>query len=142
MPEVEPYVQGVSSLGASWLWLLLALNWTISAIHVFEEWKGAEFPLWRAFGAVEGVYLPDWLGFASFTVGLLLILWLIGVAGIAGLGVLGPLTPEQGVFWLGAVIGRSCPIRCSRTGSPGSPATAQIRACVPRRFMWLKRPRC
>jgi len=105
LDQIGAYAQSVSSLGANWLWLLLALNLAFSAIHVFEEWKGSEYPLWRAFGAVEGVYLPNWLGFASFTVGLLLILWLIGVAGIIGLGVVGPLTPEHGVLWLGALIG-------------------------------------
>ena len=103
--QIGIYADNVSSLGAVSLLLLLALNWAFSAIHVFEEWKGSDFPLWRAFGAIEGVYVPNWLGFAFFTLSLLLILWIIGVGGIVGLGIFGPLTPQQGVLWLGALIG-------------------------------------
>ena len=103
--QIGIYAESVSSLGAVSLLLLLALNCAFSAIHVFEEWRGSEFPLWRAFGAIEGVYVANWLGFAFFTVALLLILWIIGVAGIVGLGILGSLAPQQGVLWLGALIG-------------------------------------
>jgi hypothetical protein len=85
------------------LLLLLALNLAFAAIHVLEEWKGSEFPLWRAFGAIEGVYVPNWLGFTFFTVALLLILWIIGVGGIVG--AFGVLTAQQGVLCLGALIG-------------------------------------
>jgi hypothetical protein len=112
--EIGAYAERVSNAGAIELLLILALNWAFSAIHLFEEWKGSEFPLWRAFGAVEGVYIPNWLGFLLFTLSLLLILLLIGVGGIIGFGIagapgswmsFGPLTPEQGMVWLGAVIG-------------------------------------
>lgn len=104
---IETYADSVSSLGRSAVMplLLLVLSWGFSAVHVFEEWKGAGFPLWRAFGAIEGVYVPNGLGFLFFTVALLLILWIIGVGAIVGLGVAGPLTAQQGVFWLGALIG-------------------------------------
>jgi Protein of unknown function with HXXEE motif len=101
--QIGNYAESVSSLGAGSLLLLLVLSLAFSAIHVFEEWKGSEFPLWRVFGAIEGVYVPNGLGFAIFTVGLLLILWIIGVAGIVG--VFGLLTAQQGLLWLGALIG-------------------------------------
>jgi hypothetical protein len=105
--EIGAYTESVSSLGrsAAMPLLLLALSWAFSAVHVLEEWKGSDFPLWRAFGAIEGVYVPNSLGFLFFTVLLLLILWIVGVGAIVGLGVGGPLTAQQGVFFLGALIG-------------------------------------
>jgi hypothetical protein len=107
LDDIGAYAEGVSSLGRSAAMpvLLLALSWAFSAIHVFEEWKGSDFPLWRAFGAIEGVYVPNSLGFLFFTVALLLILWIIGLGAIVGLGFGGQLTAQQGVFWLGALIG-------------------------------------
>ena len=107
LDDIGAYAEGVSSLGRSAVMplLLLALSWAFSAIHVFEEWKGSDFPLWRAFGAIEGVYVPNSLGFLFFTVALLLILWIIGLGAIVGLGFGGQLTAQQGVFWLGALIG-------------------------------------
>jgi hypothetical protein len=101
--EIRAYGESVSFVGPSLLFLLLALNWAFSAIHVFEEWKGSQFPLWRAFGAIVGVYVPNWLGFPFFTVALLLILWIIGVGGIVG--AFGLLTAQQGVFCVGALVG-------------------------------------
>ena len=107
LDEIGAYADSVSSLGrsAALPLLLLALSWAFSAVHVFEEWKGSAFPLWRAFGAIEGVFVPNWLGFLFFTLGLLLILWIVGVGAIVGLSVWGPLTAQQGVFWLGALVG-------------------------------------
>jgi hypothetical protein len=112
--EIRTYAESVSSVSAPWLWLLLALSWAFSAIHVFEEWKGAPFPLWRAFGAIEGVYVPGWLGFPSFTIVLLLILLIAGLSGVVGWGAIvsagswpsfGQLPTGQGIFWLGFLIG-------------------------------------
>lgn len=107
LDSIGSYAESVFSLGRSTATplLLLALSWAFSAIHVLEEWKGSDFPLWRAFGAIEGVYVPNWLGFPFFTVALLLLLWITSVGAIIGLGLWGPLTPQQGVFWLGALIG-------------------------------------
>jgi hypothetical protein len=39
--EIRAYGESVSFVGPSLLFLLLALNWAFSAIHVFEEWKGS-----------------------------------------------------------------------------------------------------
>jgi hypothetical protein len=107
MQDIAGYAESVSFLGPSEAMpvLILVLSWAFSAVHVFEEWKGSSFPLWRAFGAIEGVYVPNWLGFLFFTIGLLLILFIVGVGGIVGFGIRGPLTAQQGVFWLGALIG-------------------------------------
>jgi hypothetical protein len=104
---IADYADSVSSLGrsAALPLLLLALSWAFSAIHVLDEWRGSAIPLWRAFGAIEGVCLPNSLGFLFFTVALLLILWIVGSGAIVGLGLGGPLTTEQGVFCLGALIG-------------------------------------
>lgn len=105
--QIGAYADSVSLLGPSVVipLLILALSWAFSAVHVFEEWKGSAFPLWRAFGAIEGVYVPNWLGFPFFTVALLLILWILSVGAIVGLGFGGPLSAQQGVFCLGALIG-------------------------------------
>jgi len=111
--DIRAYGGSVSVVAGLFpLYLVLALNLAFSAVHVFEEWKGSDFPLWRSFGAIEGVYVPDWLGFPFFTVALLLILWILGVGGIVGLGVVGwggswptALTSQQGMLCLGALIG-------------------------------------
>jgi hypothetical protein len=55
-----------------------------SAVHAYEEWRGEEAPLWRVFGAVVGLWLPDWLGFLLFTLGLTFLLWCAGLVAIGG----------------------------------------------------------
>jgi hypothetical protein len=88
------------------LFLILAANWAFTLIHILQEWKGEDVPLWRVFGAVVGVRVPNWLGFLSFTVALCVIQWLVGLAAIAGwLPVVGPLSLAAGVGALGALIG-------------------------------------
>jgi hypothetical protein len=72
---------GRSSLA---LFLILFIDWGFSAAHTYEEWRGEEVPLWRVFGAVVGLWFPQWLGFFLFTLVLTLLLWLVGLAGIAG----------------------------------------------------------
>jgi len=80
------------------LLLILGANWAFTLIHILQEWKGEEAPLWRVFGAVVGVRVPNWLGFLVFTVVLTAVLWLLGLVAIAGwLG--------GGAGALGAVIG-------------------------------------
>src|SRR6202011_3509183 len=66
------------------LFLILGANWAFTLIHVLQEWKGEKVPLWRVFGAIVGVRVPDWLGFLSFTVGLTVLQWAVGLAAIAG----------------------------------------------------------
>lgn len=83
---------------------LVFANWAITAIHVYEEWKGATVPLWRVFGAVIGVWIPHWLGLLLFAGGLLLVLWGVGLAGLSG-WLFQPLDQSVAVIALGAIIG-------------------------------------
>ena len=56
--------------------------------------------------AVVGVFIPNGLGFVSFTLALCILQWLVGLAAIAGwLPVVGSLPPQVGVGALGAVVG-------------------------------------
>jgi hypothetical protein len=82
------------------LWIILLANLAITLIHVLQELKGEEVPLWRVLGAIAGVCVPHWLGFASFTLGLTALLWLAGVVGIGGL-----LGVVWGVLALGFMVG-------------------------------------
>jgi hypothetical protein len=66
------------------LLLILGANWAFTLIHILQEWKSEKAPLWRVFGAVVGVRVPNWLGFVFFTVVLTAFLWLLGLAAIAG----------------------------------------------------------
>jgi hypothetical protein len=82
------------------LWIILVADLAVTLIHILQEWKGEEVPLWRVFGAIAGVCVPNGLGFLSFTLGLALLLCLAGVVGIAGL-----LGVVCGVLALGFIIG-------------------------------------
>ena len=86
MDQALDYFNQISGFGrsASLLLLVLAADFAITAIHSWQEWKGAGGPLWRNFGAIVGVKIPDWLGFLGFTAGLTLGLWALALIGIAG----------------------------------------------------------
>ena len=87
------------------LFLILGLDLTFSAIHAYEEWRGEEAPLWRVFGAIVGLWVPNWAGFLVFTVALTLALWGAGLAGICGcLPIVGHSLPAT-VGALGVIIG-------------------------------------
>jgi hypothetical protein len=86
--------------------LILAANFAITALHSWQEWKAPGAPLWRNFGAIVGLKIPDWLGFLGFTVALTLTLWILGLMGIAGwLPIVGPVGSGCAAFALGALIG-------------------------------------
>jgi hypothetical protein len=86
--------------------LILGLDWAFSAVHAYDEWRGEEAPLWRVFGAIVGLRLPNWLGFLGFTLLLTLALWGAGLAGICGcLPFVGQLWPPAAVGALGVIIG-------------------------------------
>ena len=88
------------------LFLILGLDWVFTGIHTYQEWRGEAAPLWRVFGAVVGLRLPNWLGFLLFTVTLTLVLWGVGLAGIAGwLPWHGELLEPAPVRALGILIG-------------------------------------
>jgi len=106
MTQILGHLDQVSVFGPSALafFLILGFDWAFTAIHVYQEWRGENVPLWRVFGAVVGVWLPNWLGFLLFTVGLTLLLWAAGLTGIAG-WFFGPVNPSTAAWALGAVIG-------------------------------------
>jgi len=86
--------------------LILGANWAFTLIHILQEWKGEDAPLWRVFRAVVGVRVPDRFGFWSFTVALCVIQWLAGLMAIAGwLPIFGALNVPAGVWALGVLIG-------------------------------------
>jgi hypothetical protein len=88
------------------LFLILGLDWVFTGLHTYQEWRGEAAPLWRVFGAVVGLRLPNWLGFLLFTVTLTLALWGVGLAGIAGwVPLAGHLAPYKAVGALGVLIG-------------------------------------
>jgi hypothetical protein len=80
--------------------LILVADLVITSLHSYQEWKGVGAPLWRNFGAIVGLDVPDRWGFLGFTVLLPLTLFAIGFVGI-----LGPLDPRWTAGALGALIG-------------------------------------
>ncbi len=108
MSALLDHLNRVSVFGQSSvaLFLILGLDWAFSAFHSYQEWRGEKAPLWRVFGAVVGLWLPNWLGFLLFTLMLTLLLWSVSLAGIAGwLPIVGHLTQPIAIGALGAVIG-------------------------------------
>jgi hypothetical protein len=108
MDQALAHFDQISGFGRSapLLLLILAADFAITALHSRQEWKGEGGPLWRNFGAIAGVKIPDPLGFAAFTAGLTLGLWALALIGIAGWF---PLAGSVGIgcaaFALGALIG-------------------------------------
>ncbi|MGH6835755.1 MAG: hypothetical protein ACREC9_09455 [Methylocella sp.] len=108
MSQILDHLNQVSVFGPSAFafFLILGLDWAFSVLHSYQEWKGEKVPLWRVFGAIVGVWLPNWLGFASFTLLLTLLLWGTGLAGIAAwLPIVGQVSSTVAVGALGALIG-------------------------------------
>jgi hypothetical protein len=80
--------------------LILLADFTLTSFHSYQEWKGAGAPLWRNFGAIVGLDIPDQLGFFGFTLLLTLTLFAVGYVGI-----MGPFGPRCTALALGALIG-------------------------------------
>lgn len=57
------------------LLILLLINLFLTALHSYQEFRGR---LWRYFGAIEGVFFPNWLGWILFTLFLTVTLWAFG----------------------------------------------------------------
>ena len=85
---------------AALLLLVLVADFSFTLLHSYQEWKGAGAPLWRNFGAIVGLDIPDKWGFPLFTVSLTL-----GLLAIAFVGVIGPIGPRSTALALGALIG-------------------------------------
>jgi hypothetical protein len=81
-------------------WIILLANLAITLVHILQEWKAEDVPLWRVLGAIAGVCVPHWLGFLLFTLALTIVLWGAGVLGISGL-----LGVAWGALALGFIIG-------------------------------------
>ena len=62
------------------LFLILVISFALTLLHTLQELKGRGGPLWRNFGAIVGVSVPDLLGFLVFFVGLTVALWLVASA--------------------------------------------------------------
>jgi hypothetical protein len=107
MTSMLDHLNQVSLFGsAAALFLILGCNLAFTLIHILQEWKGESVPLWRVFGAVVGVWIPNWLGFVSFTLSLTVILWGVGLAAIAGwLPIVGALALPTTVGALGVLLG-------------------------------------
>lgn len=108
MPAILDHLDQVSVFGHSLaaFFLILGLDWAFTGVHVYEEWRGEEAPLWRVFGAVVGLWLPNWLGFLLFTIALTLLQWDAGLVGIGGwLPIVGHLSLPVTVGALGFVVG-------------------------------------
>src|SRR5215212_6670164 len=78
---------------------ILLADFAITLLHSYQEWKGEGALLWRYFGAIVGLDIPDQLGFVFFTIGLTLALFAVGFAAIFG------FPAWVTAFALGALIG-------------------------------------
>lgn len=85
------------------LGLILFVNLALTLTHTVEEFRGH---LWRYFGAIAGIRVPDWLGIPTFSVALTLVLWAVGLAGIArGLPPLVVVPEHWAIAAIGALVG-------------------------------------
>src|SRR5215831_7970040 len=108
MNSPSEYFGRISHFGASKFALVLMLiaDIAFTALHVWQEWKGERFPLYRAFGAIVGLWFPRFVGFIFFTGVLAVALWTAGVIAYAGWQpILGMVSTAVGVSALGLILG-------------------------------------
>jgi hypothetical protein len=78
-------LQNIWVLGSSYTLVSLAflqiIDLAFTLLHSLQERKGQ---LWRYFGAIAGVKIPDSFGQVVFSGGLTLSLWIVGLLGITG----------------------------------------------------------
>lgn len=78
-------MQGIWILGSghvpAFLVIVQFVDLALTLIHSLQERKGR---LWRYFGAIAGVRIPDNFGQVVFFAGLTLVLWVVGLLGIYG----------------------------------------------------------
>jgi hypothetical protein len=92
-PAILEFLQGSPLVYFPPLIFFVSVIFTV--FHAAEELWGPGGPLWRNFGRIVGLDLPDLLGFLSFTVGLSVMLF--GVA-------FGAYCFDSG-FWVSVLIG-------------------------------------
>jgi hypothetical protein len=105
MRDVWLHLHQVSTVGAiPWLFGgLLAVDLILTLLHTTQEYRGK---LWRYFGAIAGVWVPDLAGVSLFFIGLTLSLWALAWMGIAGwLPFLGAIPAGTAMLAVGALIG-------------------------------------
>jgi len=96
-------LQGIWVIGSGYTLVALAIlqvaNLALTLLHSVQERNGK---LWRYFGAIAGVSIPDKVGLPVFFVGLTILLWTVGL-----LGILGTVLWQSSLAFgcLGAVIG-------------------------------------
>lgn len=82
---MDENLQNIWILGSSATVFALAvlqiIDLALTLLHSLQERKGQ---LWRYFGAIAGVKIPDGFGQISFFGGLTIALWIVGLLGIAG----------------------------------------------------------
>jgi hypothetical protein len=61
--------------------VLQIIDLALTLLHSMQERKGQ---LWRYFGAIAGVKIPDTFGLLIFFGGLTITLWIVGLLGITG----------------------------------------------------------
>lgn len=108
MNELLDYLNEVSVFGRSAvaLFLILGISFAFSLLHTLQEWRGSGGPLWRNFGAIVGLQIPDKLGFLGFTLGLTVALWTAGLMGYAGyLPIRGSVEMQYAIGALGLLLG-------------------------------------
>jgi hypothetical protein len=78
-------LQNIWTLGLNHTLVILAAlqisDLALTLLHSLQERKGR---LWRYFGAIAGVKIPDGFGQISFFWGLTISLWIVGLLGITG----------------------------------------------------------
>jgi len=78
-------LQNIWLFGADHTFLILVvlqiIDLAFTLLHSLQELKGR---LWRYFGAIAGVKIPDGVGKVVFFGGLTIALWVVGLVGITG----------------------------------------------------------
>jgi choline dehydrogenase len=107
--------------------VLLGLSWTLTLVHTIQELRGH---LWRYFGAIAGVRIPDGIGLVLFTVVLPVLVWVVSLIAIVGL----PFIGDAGrMIAVGGLIGARLSdrwyshVRLDRLGYRPNPGLSSVR---------------
>lgn len=103
LSEVSLFGSFGYSANASVLILIVVTNLALTLVHSIQE---LEERLWRYFGAIAGIRIPDAVGFLLFFVLLTVTLWAVGFVGITGyLPLYGQAPTWVAMAAVGALIG-------------------------------------